>query len=304
MTEKSDTIVAFFLIFSLAVVFILICYITLFLGPTIINNELANLPLNSNGVYPIFLQGLLIVAGLILGLFGILFIETTKKLSDFIKESKLGLSIKTLIYSVVAIIGFSIILITIFSIFSSINAMIYYGIIKTYITTQIDANVIHTISTNGTVILINASYINHSITSNTIATNNMRLLLNNSKHSITFLFIGFTLIIIFILIYLIAESEATYAIKKFADKGFANTLVITFIVFFILFLTLHIIENNNLYFVLAIIFLILMVPIFAFKKKLNQSFENSFDKIKRKIEKKKNNCEKPNPPPPPPSSPE
>ena len=303
MTEKSDTIVAFSLIFSLAVVFILICYITLFLGPTIINNELANLPLNSNGVYPIFLQGLLIVAGLILGLFGILFIETTKKLSAFIKESKLGLSITTLIYSVVAIIGFSIILITISSIFFSINAMIYYGIIKTYITTQIAANVIHTISTNGTVILINASYINHSITPNTIATNSMRLLLNNSKYSITFLFIGFILIAIFILIYLIAESEVTYAIKKFTDKGFANTLVIAFIVFSILFLTLRIIGNNNLYSVLAIFSLIPAGLIFIFRKNLNLRFENLFDKIKRKMEKKKNNCEKPTPPPPPPSSP-
>ena len=91
---------------------------------------------------------------------------------------------------------------------------------------------------------------------------------------------------------MIAESEATYAIKKFADKGFANTLVITFIVFFILFLTLHIIKNNNLYSVLAIISLILMAFIFTFRKKLNLYFENSFDKIKRKIEKKKNNSSK------------
>ena len=103
---------------------------------------------------------------------------------------------------------------------------------------------------------------------------------------------------------MIAESEATYAIKKFADKGFANTLVIAFIVFSILFLTLRIIGNNNLYSVLAIFSLILAVLIFAFREKLNKFFENSFDKIKRKMEKKKNNCEKPNPPPPPPSSPE
>ena len=181
--------------------------------------------------------------------------------------------------------------------------MIYYGIIKTYITTQIAANVIHTISTNGTVILINASYINHSITPNTIATNSMRLLLNNSKYSITFLFIGFILIAIFILIYLIAESEVTYAIKKFTDKGFANTLVIAFIVFSILFLTLRIIGNNNLYSVLAIFSLIPAGLIFIFRKNLNLRFENLFDKIKRKMEKKKNNCEKPTPPPPPPSSP-
>ena len=86
---------------------------------------------------------------------------------------------------------------------------------------------------------------------------------------------------------MIAESEATYAIKKFADKGFANTLVIAFIAFSILFLTLRIIKNNNLYSVLAIFFLIPMVLTFVFREKLNQSFENSFDKIKRKMEKKK-----------------
>ena len=252
-----------------------------FLGPNIINNELANLPLNSNGVYPIFLQGLIIVAGFIVGLFGILFIETLRKLSAFIKENKLSLSTKTLIYSVVAIMGFFIILITILSIFFSINAMIYYGIIKTYITTQIDANVIHTMSTNGTVILINALYISHGITPNPITTEYIQPLLNSSKSSITSLFLGFTLIIIFILIYLIAEFEVTYAIKKFADEGFANALVIAFIAFFILSFTLYAIKSNNLYFYLTIIFLILAGLIFIFRKNLNLSFEDLFEKRKR-----------------------
>ena len=174
MTEKVDVgerVVYFYIIFIVIFVFfvfLLLYYIILVILPKILTTELPNLPLNSNSVYPILLQGLIIMAGVILGLFGTVFFETISKISSSIEKNNIGLSIRAIFYIIVAALGLFSIVFALLSIFYSINAMINYGIVKTYITTQINANVIHTISTNGTVILINASYINHTITPNTI----------------------------------------------------------------------------------------------------------------------------------------
>ncbi|MCL5093313.1 MAG: hypothetical protein M1128_02505 [Candidatus Marsarchaeota archaeon] len=291
-------------------VFIVFYYIVLGIAPTILTAELPNLPLNSNSIYPLLLQGLIIIAGVILGLFGTLFFETLKKLVPSIEENRISSPIKALVYLIVLALGLFIILLTLFSIFYSINAMINYGIVKTYITTQIDANVIHTISTNGTVILINASYINYSITPNTMIKNSTKLLLNSSKNSITSLFEAFTLLVIFIVIYLFAAFGLFDQIKKFSEEGSVSYSVIGFFVIFIALFMLYIVNHYNLFFYLGIGFLVLaIIMLLAVRKKLNPYFENLCKKIRR--DNKQNGSsqldqsdgQKPNLLPPPPSSP-
>ena len=249
-------------------VFIFLYYIVLGIAPIILTAELPNLPLNYNNIYPILLQGLIIIAGVILGLFGTLFFETLKKLIPSIEENRINSPIKALIYLVVLALGLFIILLTLFSIFYSINAMINYGIVKTYITTQIDANVIHTISTNGTAILINASYINHSITLNTMIKNSTKSLLNSSKNSITSLFEAFTLLVIFIVIYLLAAFQIVYRTKKFSEEGLASYLVIGFFVISIALFVFYIVNHYNLYAYLGVFFLILVIMMLIVREKI------------------------------------
>ena len=145
MAEKVDTgdIIAYFYviltIIIIVAVFILLYYMVLGVAPKVLTNELPNLPINYNGIYPILLQGLIIVAGVILGLFGTLFFETLKKLVSSTGEYKISPISKTILYLVVLTLGLAVILLALFSIFFSINAMIHYGVVNTYITTQIDA---------------------------------------------------------------------------------------------------------------------------------------------------------------------
>ena len=282
MTEKVDVgerVVYFYIIFIVIFVFfvfLLLYYIILVILPKILTTELPNLPLNSNSVYPILLQGLIIMAGVILGLFGTVFFETISKISSSIEKNNIGLSIRAIFYIIVAALGLFSIVFALLSIFYSINAMINYGIVKTYITTQINANVIHTISTNGTVILINASYINHTITPNTIAANSIKSLSGSSKSAITYLFYGFATLVLFIAIYLSAAFRLIDFVTKFIERNLANYLSVAFIVFAILsFVSFLVIPAYSLGLDLGIGFLVL-----AFIVLLNQPFKNLFKKRK------------------------
>jgi len=287
MTEKIeplDKLLSYYVLLIIILVigiFILFYYVVLDVAPTVLNAELPNLPLNSNSTYPILLQGLIIMAGVILGLFGTLFFETLSKLVPAIEKNRISSPTKALMYMAVLALGLFIILLVLFSIFYSINAMINYGIVNTYITAQINANIIRTISTNGTVILINASYINHSITQNTLVTNSTKSLLNSSKYSITYLFLAFTLLVIFIVIYLLAAFGFFDQIKNLSEEGLASYLVIVFIVFSILFFSLYFIDRYNLDFYLGIVFLVLAIIMLTFRKNLNSYFENLLKKRRR-----------------------
>jgi hypothetical protein len=289
MTEKVDAgerVVYFYIIFIVIFVFfvfLLLYYIILVILPKILTTELPNLPLNSNSVYPILLQGLIIMAGVILGLFGTVFFETISKISSSIEKNNIGLSIRAIFYIIVAALGLFSIVFALLSIFYSINAMINYGIVKTYITTQINANVIHTISTNGTVILINASYINHTITPNTIAANSIKSLSGSSKSAITYLFYGFTTLVLFIAIYLSAAFRLIDFVKKFIESNLANYLSVAFIVFAILsFVSFLVIPAYSLGLDVGIGFLVL-----AFIVLLNQPFKNLFKYFKNLFKKRK-----------------
>ena len=289
MTEKVDAgerVVYFYIIFIVIFVFfvfLLLYYIILVILPKILTTELPNLPLNSNSVYPILLQGLIIMAGVILGLFGTVFFETISKISSSIEKNNIGLSIRAIFYIIVAALGLFSIVFALLSIFYSINAMINYGIVKTYITTQINANVIHTISTNGTVILINASYINHTITPNTIAANSIKSLSGSSKSAITYLFYGFTTLVLFIAIYLSAAFRLIDFVTKFIERNLANYLSVAFIVFAILsFVSFLVIPAYSLGLDLGIGFLVL-----AFIVLLNQPFKNLFKYFKNLFKKRK-----------------
>jgi ABC-type multidrug transport system fused ATPase/permease subunit len=298
-TDIVDRITYFYLIFFISIivaVFIILYYVALYIAPNIINVELPNLPIDYNSVYPILLQGLIITAGVILGLFGGLFFETSKKLASSIEKYKMGLIPKTLLYLVILTLGLAVILFALFSIFYSINAMINYGIVSTYITTQLNANIIHTISTSGNVVLINASYISNSITLNAIEPN-YELLLTNSRLSITYLFDGFEILVIFIAIYVFFISETIDQIKKFIEEGLANFIVMALIIISIEFISLFLFNTHKSELYLGMILLIFAGIIFLFRKVLNQYFDKLAKKRRRGNEKQNTNLL-----PPPPSN--
>ena len=283
-TDTLDKLIYFYLILIVTIIvaiFIFFYYIVLHIAPNILNNELPNLPINYNDIYPILLQGLIIISGIILGLFGTLFFETIKRLKSSTEKYEISLKSKTLLYLVILVLGLTIILFALFSIFYSINAMINYGIVSTYVTTQINANIINTISPSGNVVLINASYINSNIASNVVKPK-YELLLTNSRLAITYLFDGFELLVIFIAIYVLFIFELIGQVKKFIEAGLANSIGIALITISLLFFLLFFFYAQNLELCLGIFFVISAGVVLLFREGLNQYLDKLDNKRKNK----------------------
>lgn len=196
---NADGMITLYIILVLITVILLlgfVGYLVLFILPKIITTEIYDVPIN-NDTYPILLQALIIVAGVVLGLVSAVFIEALKKL-DRIIVSKLGKSI--ILFGLLFIFMIPAFLI-ILSIAFSINGMLYYSIVNTYITTQINTGIIHT-EIGGNVILINSTYFNN-IKSNVTRSikNYYTSLVSNTQLAINTLFGGFLFWLAFIVAY-------------------------------------------------------------------------------------------------------
>ena len=207
---NADRIIMLYLILAIIAVCAILGfwgYLTLFILPKIITKEINTAPMN-NDTYSILLQALIIVGGVILGLISSISIETLKKLGT-ISLSRFWKSI--LLFILLYIFMISAILI-ILSIAFSINGILDYGVVNTYITTQINTGIIHT-EIGGNVILINGTYFGESnVTSGIkIYYNN---LVSDTKIAINTLFAGFISWIGFIVAYAIILFYTDIMVRK------------------------------------------------------------------------------------------
>ena len=209
---NADRIIMLYLILAIIAVCAILGfwgYLTLFILPKIITKEINTAPMN-NDTYSILLQALIIVGGVILGLISSISIETLKKLGT-ISLSRFWKSI--LLFILLYIFMISAILI-ILSIAFSINGILDYGVVNTYITTQINTGIIHT-EIGGNVILINSTYFNNSKSNVTIGIKNYYTsLVSATKIAINTLFAGFISWIGFIVAYAIILFYTDIMVRK------------------------------------------------------------------------------------------
>ena len=219
-TDIGDKIVLVYIILlglfvAALVAFILEVY--LYFIPKILVSEISNLPINSN-TYPFLLQALIIAAGVMLGLFGTILVEIQKQLRRD-KEIMTNQARKSVTIFALLLLGIFTTILMVVSISLSINGMIYYGIVNTYITTQIDGGMIHTIGTNGIVTLINSTYF--TVNNNTIPTyisQRYNGLTFSTKIAIFTMFLGFTLWIALEIIFILIVFSPSDLIKSLLNK--------------------------------------------------------------------------------------
>ena len=198
---NSEQITLFYIILvmaSVVVIFGFVIYLELFFFPEVIMTQILNTPINNN-TYPILLQALIIVGGVVLGLISSIFIETFKKIG------KINLSrfVSTILLFILLSIFIISALLIILSILFSIDGMSYYSIVNTYITTQINTGTIHT-EIGGNVILINSAYFNNNKSNVTIGIKNYYTsLVSVTKIAISTLAEGFVFWLVFVFAYVI-----------------------------------------------------------------------------------------------------
>ena len=219
-TDVSDKIVLVYIIFLGLVVISFVAFILeiyLYFIPKILVSEVYSLPINSNA-YPFLLQALIIAAGVILGLFGTMLVEIQKQLRRY-KEIMANQVRKSFTIFLLLLLAIVTTILMIVSISFSINGMIYYGVVNTYITTQIDGGIIHIIGTNSIVTLINSTYF--TVNNNTIPTyisQRYKGLTSSTKIAISTMFLGFTFWILFEIIFILIVFSPSDLIKSLFNK--------------------------------------------------------------------------------------
>ena len=118
------------IIILIAIAIILLLDLSLYIAPKILDIEIGRMPIDYNSTYPSLLQGVIIAAGIIAGLFGGLVIGLAKRLTAFIKKYRIKNSPQWLTYSLIIIAALLLFIFTILSIFYSINSMINFSVVN------------------------------------------------------------------------------------------------------------------------------------------------------------------------------
>ncbi len=271
----------FYTIFAIVVVIILISiflYISLDIAPKILDIEIGKMPINYNNTYPSLLQGIIIAAGIIAGLFGGLVIGLAKRLTAFIKKYRIKNSPQWLAYFLIIIAALLLFIFTILSIFYSINGMINFSVVNSYFTTQINANTLHLVAQNGSVILINSSYfINSRIHYIPVYINSTyNNLVSSTKDSINYLYYAFILLAIFLIFNILVIYCFFDLVEHFYTRTFINKLIVNFSILCIVSLTFGVIFINKVAYIISaisfiIIFIIIGIKLFSKKRKKKKS---------------------------------
>ena len=171
---------------------------TVFVGlPKILNSTIAALPINNNA-YPILLQGLLIVASMIFGLYGILLFYSSKKLNKII-DKYLDKSFIFKLFSLFFIL-LPLFLLT-FSIFFSLNGLIYYGITIEFTKEQINTGHIPIAISN--LSIENITYFNQAKNYSETAQMYYNKTLASTQSSISMIFLSTIIITAILVVYLL-----------------------------------------------------------------------------------------------------
>ncbi len=206
--------------------------IAFFVLPKILNSTLSAMPIN-NDIYPIFLHGLLIVASMIFGLYGLLLSEPTKRLNDIINKYSDSFFTKILFKSILFFYALSPLLLLIYSIFLSLNGLAYYGITVSFTTEQINTGHIPVAISN--LSIENATYYNQAKNYSETAQGYYNKTLSNAQGSIKTIFFSSIIISGLLAIYLIDALGAFEYIDKANDKAKIASKALVIIILEILF---------------------------------------------------------------------
>ena len=260
------------IIILIAIAIILLLDLSLYIAPKILDIEIGRMPIDYNSTYPSLLQGVIIAAGIIAGLFGGLVIGLAKRLTAFIKKYRIKNSPQWLTYSLIIIAALLLFIFTILSIFYSINSMINFSVVNSYFTTQINANTLHLVAQNGSIVLINGSYfINsriHHIPAYINSTYNY--LVSSTKESINYLYYAFILLVILLIFNIIAIYGFFDSVLHFYTKTFFNELIVSFSIVCIIALFFVVISLSKVAYIIAavlfIVIIIIMYKVFRQRK--------------------------------------
>ena len=255
------------IIILIAIAIILLLDLSLYIAPKILDIEIGRMPIDYNSTYPSLLQGVIIAAGIIAGLFGGLVIGLAKRLTAFIKKYRIKNSPQWLTYSLIIIAALLLFIFTILSIFYSINSMINFSVVNSYFTTQINANTLHLVAQNGSVVLINSSYfINSRIHYIPVYINSTyNNLVSSTKDSINYLYYAFILLVIFLIFNILVIYGFFDSILHFSTKTFLNKLIVNFSILCIITLIFGVIYMNKVAYIISVVLFIIIFIIVAYK---------------------------------------
>lgn len=207
--SHTDTLLLLPLSFAVFLSISIVLYLALIVAPKILNTELSSLPVNANSVYPILLQGLLIVASIVVGFFSFVLNKLISEPFNLAKRLKLSLHPKVLLYIIILFIIMLLYTSLLLSIFYSISGMVYYGQLSTYITQTKAIQIPNLFRQDLPIVIMNNSYFNNSAYKNYTSPINQTYtyLLSNAKESVENLFIGFAIVLILILFYALSRFE-------------------------------------------------------------------------------------------------
>ncbi len=212
-----------FLLFLSFVVFLsisIVLYLAIIVAPKILNTELGSLPVNTNDIYSILLQGLLIIAGIVVSFFSFVLNRLISEPVNLAKRLKLSLYTKVLLYLTISFLIIILYASLLLSIFYSINGMIYYGELNSYITQTKAIQIPNLFKQNLSVVIMNSSYFNNPIYKN--YTDDIKqtytYLLSSAKESVGYLFVGFAIVLILIIFYILERFEVFDLINDIWNK--------------------------------------------------------------------------------------
>jgi hypothetical protein len=165
--------------------------------PKILNSTIPALPITNN-IYPILLQGIIIVASMVFGFYGILLFYTSKRLNKVVDKYLGGKFIPKLLLFIFILLPLFLL---IFSIFFSLNGLTYYGITITFTTEQINTGHIPVAISN--LSIENSTYFNRTKNYSATAYGYYSKLLSNTQSSIKMIFLSATFITVILIFYLI-----------------------------------------------------------------------------------------------------
>lgn len=267
-------LLSFLVFFSISIVL----YLAIIVPPRILNTELSSLPVNANSVYPILLQGLLIVASIVVGFFSFVLNRLISEPGNLVKKLKLSLYIKAALYIIILVLIIVLYSSLLLSIFYSINGMIYYGELNSYIIQTKAIQIPNLFKQDLPIVIMNNSYFNNSAYKNYTSPINQThtYLLSNTKGSVENLFVGFAIVLILILFYALSSFEVFDLINNIWNKfGIWGKISLTALFLLVSYLILYFI--NPVYFILIMIlsiFVLLVIIIIILEYNMRTNKKN------------------------------
>ena len=278
LIRQLPTIFSVFILFVLAYVIYSFSYV-IFAGlPKILNSTILALPITNN-TYPILLQGLIIVASMVFGFYGILLFYTSERLNKVVdKYLGGGFMPKLALFIFILLPLFFLML----SIFFSLNGLTYYGITITFTTEQINTGHIPIAISNSSI--ENSTYFNLAKNYSVTAQGYYNKLLSNTQNSIRMIFLSAAIITAILIVYLIdVFGGFEYAYNKYKQSRYYyvfDILVLFFILGIIFYFKAYVLGVE-----LILLIIMLLGIIYLLNKKLKSKSADGAT------------------PPPPPSSP-